>query len=246
MLFVKGIWRLPTFTQDKAENLHHETYIKGFSAENRGVLESNPLRMLLNLAKKVEPLLKSAFPADVKEVAECDQQVVQLLHDEWLHPSNNKLDATVQHYKRKGFPPGFLKALKKFRCKVCTICKGARVYKHTKRVQEKMAKGKAVKGKKQMQVFLELEINEEDYFLHAFREQELHMDYAHLIALGYAKERYYLLFVACGTNFMWAVPTETSMEPEELLQDFMTLSGFRTAKIRVDWEFDASSAFKAF
>eukprot|EP00961_Rhodomonas_salina_P223497 3022188-Rhodomonas_salina.1 len=36
------------------------------------------------------------------------------------------------------------------------------------------------------------------------------------------------------------------MEPEELLLDFMTLSGFRIGKIRVDGEFDASSAFKAF
>eukprot|EP00961_Rhodomonas_salina_P219219 2963554-Rhodomonas_salina.1 len=72
------------------------------------------------------------------------------------------------------------------------------------------------------------------------------MDYAHLIALGYANERYYLLFMAGGTNFMWAAPTKMSMEPEELLQDFMTLSGFRIGKIRVNWEFDASSVFKVF
>eukprot|EP00961_Rhodomonas_salina_P047720 641074-Rhodomonas_salina.1 len=72
------------------------------------------------------------------------------------------------------------------------------------------------------------------------------MDYAHSIALGYANERYYLLFVAGDTNFMWAAPMETRMELEKLLLDFITLSGFRIGKIRVDGEFDTSSAFKAF
>mmetsp|Transcript_18099 Transcript_18099/g.36559 ORF Transcript_18099/g.36559 Transcript_18099/m.36559 type:complete len:114 (-) Transcript_18099:47-388(-) len=36
------------------------------------------------------------------------------------------------------------------------------------------------------------------------------------------------------------------MEPEELLRDFLSVSGVKIGKIRVDGEFDASSAFKAF
>jgi hypothetical protein len=87
--------------------------------------------------------------------------------------------------------------------------------------------------------------SEEDDFVSAF-DEELHMDYAHAISLGYHKERYYLIFVVGGRNFLWATPTTTRMEPEELLRDFLSISGVKIGKIRVDGEFDASAAFKAF
>mmetsp|Transcript_13208 Transcript_13208/g.31021 ORF Transcript_13208/g.31021 Transcript_13208/m.31021 type:complete len:127 (-) Transcript_13208:337-717(-) len=35
-----------------------------------------------------------------------------------------------------------------------------------------------------------------------------------------------LLFVVGGKNFMWATPTTTRMEPEDLLQDFLSISNF--------------------
>eukprot|EP00961_Rhodomonas_salina_P054470 731858-Rhodomonas_salina.1 len=36
------------------------------------------------------------------------------------------------------------------------------------------------------------------------------------------------------------------MQPEELLQDFLTLTNLKVGKVLVDNEFPASSAFKAF
>eukprot|EP00961_Rhodomonas_salina_P075468 1012730-Rhodomonas_salina.1 len=45
------------------------------------------------------------------------------------------MEMIYQWYKRRGFPIGFLKALSKFDCKVCALSKGARVYKHSKRVK---------------------------------------------------------------------------------------------------------------
>eukprot|EP00961_Rhodomonas_salina_P296950 3936809-Rhodomonas_salina.1 len=72
------------------------------------------------------------------------------------------------------------------------------------------------------------------------------MDYAHSISLGYYKERYYLLFVVGGRNFMWATPTSTRMEPEDLLLDFLSVSNLKIGKIRTDNKFTASTKFKAF
>eukprot|EP00961_Rhodomonas_salina_P189546 2557730-Rhodomonas_salina.1 len=72
------------------------------------------------------------------------------------------------------------------------------------------------------------------------------MDYAHSISLGYFKERYYLLFVVGQRNFIWATPTTTRMEPEELLRDFLSVSNLKIGKIRTDNEFTASAKFTAF
>ena len=81
---------------------------------------------------------------------------------------------------------------------------------------------------------------EDDDFVNAFG------DYTHSISLGYHKERYYLVFIVGGRNFLWATPTTTRMEPEQLLRDFLSVSGVKIGKIRVDDEFDASEMFKTF
>eukprot|EP00961_Rhodomonas_salina_P190486 2570099-Rhodomonas_salina.3 len=86
----------------------------------------------------------------------------------------------------------------------------------------------------------------EDDLLTAFGSEELHMDYAHSISLSYFKERYYLLFVVGKRNFMWATPTTTRMEPEELLRDFLAVSNLKIGRIRTDNEFTASAKFTAF
>jgi hypothetical protein len=92
----------------------------------------------------------------------------------------------------------------------------------------------------------EQELSEDD-FANAFGEDhELHIDYAHSISMGYHRERYYLVFVVGGKNFLWAMPTTSRLEPEELLRDFLSVTGVKIGKIRVDGEFDCSEAFKAF
>eukprot|EP00961_Rhodomonas_salina_P236534 3196808-Rhodomonas_salina.1 len=88
---------------------------------------------------------------------------------------------------------------------------------HNKR--HKTTKGDSPKAQTLEQQVLEAEINEiyeDDDLLKAFRSEELHLDFAHSITLEYFKERYYLLFVVGGNNFMWAMPTTSRMEPEDL------------------------------
>mmetsp|Transcript_24318 Transcript_24318/g.49270 ORF Transcript_24318/g.49270 Transcript_24318/m.49270 type:complete len:83 (+) Transcript_24318:842-1090(+) len=39
-----------------------------------------------------------------------------------------------------------------------------------------------------------------------------------------------LVFVVGGINFLWATPTPTKMEPEELLRDFLNVTGLKIGK----------------
>eukprot|EP00961_Rhodomonas_salina_P239438 3234806-Rhodomonas_salina.1 len=137
MIYTKGIWRLPVLTHEKAAALHHDygTYRAGITAENSSVPASNQYRVLLDLANEIEPVRESQQPEDMERVEKIMKQIMQLLHDSWAHPSNTKMERIVRYYCRKGFPwpPGFLAELKHFKCKVCDLCKGALVYKHTKR-----------------------------------------------------------------------------------------------------------------
>eukprot|EP00961_Rhodomonas_salina_P043550 585473-Rhodomonas_salina.2 len=110
------------------------------------VPDSNPYKALLYLAAEVEPQRESTVPADMSKVKEVDKHIMQLIHYCWGHLSNSKMEQIVLFYKRKGFPPGFLKALKHFRCKVCAVAKEGRVYKHTKRMKEKMENNKQRKS----------------------------------------------------------------------------------------------------
>eukprot|EP00961_Rhodomonas_salina_P221112 2989409-Rhodomonas_salina.1 len=64
--------------------------------------------------------------------------------------------------------------------------------------------GDSPKAQSLEQQVLEAEINEisKDYdLLKAFLSEELHLDFAHSITLGYFKEHYYLLFIVGGNNF---------------------------------------------
>eukprot|EP00961_Rhodomonas_salina_P264152 3569943-Rhodomonas_salina.1 len=125
MIYVKGIWGLPVLTREKAVALHHGTYIAGLTVENSCVSAQNPYQALLELANEIELLRESKQPADMELVEKVSKEIMQLLHDSWEHPSNTKMERIVSYYKQKGFPPGFLAELNHFKCKVCTICKGA-------------------------------------------------------------------------------------------------------------------------
>eukprot|EP00961_Rhodomonas_salina_P130912 1762271-Rhodomonas_salina.2 len=90
------------------------------------------------------------------------------------------------------------------------------------------------------------DIESEDDLLKAFTLDELHLNFAHSITLGYFNEQHYLLFVVGGRNFMWAKPTTTRMEQEDLICDFIAVSGLKIGCICTDNEFTASTEFKAF
>eukprot|EP00961_Rhodomonas_salina_P275900 3727070-Rhodomonas_salina.1 len=48
-------------------------------------------------------------------------------------------------------------------------------------------------------------------------ERTLHIDHAHTIALGHGNEGYYLIIVVDGVDFLWAAPSVSTSNPEEIL-----------------------------
>jgi hypothetical protein len=79
-------------------------------------------------------------------------------------------------------------------------------------------------------------------------QHRMHIDYAHSITLGRNKEVYYLMIVIDSIDFTWAQPSPTRSEPEDLIHDFMTLTGIKVGHVRADGagEFAGSSTFKAY
>jgi hypothetical protein len=76
----------------------------------------------------------------------------------------------------------------------------------------------------------------------------MHIDYAHSITLGRNKELYYLIIVIDSIDFTWAQPSPNRSEPEDLIHDFMTLTGIKVGHIRADGagEFARSATFQAY
>ena len=62
-------------------------------------------------------------------------------------------------------------------------------------------------------------------------DNDIFIDFAHTIALGYHNEKYYLVMVIRGVDFLWASPTTTQSRPEELLQEFVTLTRIKIRRI---------------
>eukprot|EP00961_Rhodomonas_salina_P222027 3002560-Rhodomonas_salina.1 len=143
MIFNKGIWRLPTLTHQKAADLHHHKYVSSLKGSRTCVADTNPYSVLLELAYETEPDHQSTDPVDIENVSTINKKIMQMIHDKWVHPYNTKMERIVSYYKRRGFPPGFLRVLHHFKCKVCACYKSVRVYKHTKCMKEKMANTKA-------------------------------------------------------------------------------------------------------
>jgi hypothetical protein len=90
-----------------------------------------------------------------------------------------------------------------------------------------------------------------DDFVRAFEVQDelmdMHVDYAHTIAMGYHRERYYLVIVIGRVDFLWASPTGTKNNPESLLEDFLRVTRIKIRRIRMDdaGELSRSATFKA-
>jgi hypothetical protein len=64
-------------------------------------------------------------------------------------------------------------------------------------------------------------------------QHRMHIDYAHSITLGRNKEFYYLIIVIDSIDFTWAQPSPNRSEPEDLIHDFMTLTGIKVGHIRL-------------
>ena len=74
----------------------------------------------------------------------------------------------------------------------------------------------------------------------------LHIDYAHTIAIRCKGERYYLMMVVDGVDFMWATASRHKSNPEALLEDFLRNTGISIGKIRMDdaGELSRSASFQ--
>lgn len=148
MVYDNGKWRLPMLTANRAAAMVAAEKLKTLSATTSHVSATNPWQHLLDTALAVEPLRDSPDPVDVAMVTEVDRRAIQHLHNKWCHPSNTKMEEIYKYYRQKGFPKGFLEALKTFRCKICDLCKGARNYRTTKRMAEQKKKTQTAKKDK--------------------------------------------------------------------------------------------------
>ena len=79
-------------------------------------------------------------------------------------------------------------------------------------------------------------------------KHRMHIDFANSITLGRMKERYYLIIVVDSIDFTWAQTSTTRSEPEDLLHEFITMTGIRISSIRMDGagEFRKSTSFTAY
>ena len=64
-----------------------------------------------------------------------DQEAMQLVHDMWCHPGNDKMGQIYRARRGRGFPRGFITKLRKFQCAACAVSKRTRCYRHSKRVK---------------------------------------------------------------------------------------------------------------
>jgi hypothetical protein len=51
-----------------------------------------------------------------------------------------------------------------------------------------------------------------------------HIDHAHFISIGRLGEKYYLMIVIDGIDFLWPQTCQTRTHPEDLLHEFLTMS----------------------
>ncbi len=65
-------------------------------------------------------------------------------------------------------------------------------------------------------------------------QHRMHIDYAHSITLGRNKEQYYLMIVIDSIDFTWAQSSPNRSEHEDLIHDFITLTGIKLGHVRAD------------
>jgi len=65
---------------------------------------------------------------------------MQLVHDMWCHPGNDKMEQIFKARRGRGFPRGFITKLRKFHCATCAVSKRTRRYRRSKRVKVAAAK----------------------------------------------------------------------------------------------------------
>jgi hypothetical protein len=114
MIFGENLWRLPMWS-DPVRYKNDQT-----SPTNRNTLA------LVPTAAALEALAQPSLP---------DQEAMQLVHDMWCHPGNDKMEQIYKARRGRGFPRGFITQLRKFHCATCAVSKRTRRYRRSKRVK---------------------------------------------------------------------------------------------------------------
>jgi hypothetical protein len=119
MIFGDNLWRLPMWS-DPVRYTNDQT-----SPTNRNTLA------LVPTAAALEALAQPSLP---------DQEAMQLVHDMWCHPGNDKMEQIYKARRGRGFPRGFITQLRKSHCATCAVSKRTRRYRRSKRVKVAAAK----------------------------------------------------------------------------------------------------------
>ena len=162
----------------------------------------------------------------------------------WCFPSKNIHAKIFEKYKDQvGFPKDFIWKLERHKDPTVAVSLGARAYRTSKRVQERGIHKFTSKTAPLLDGDIARAITAQD-----LTKLGLHIDYAHAISLGYAKEKYYLILVVDGIDFVWGQTCTTRSSPEDLIQEFLTMTNLKVSSVRFDGaqEFGKSHSFKAY
>ncbi len=91
MIFGDNLWRLPLWSDPVRYTNDHTSPIK------RNTLAFVPT------AATLKALAQPSFP---------DQEVMQLVHDMWCHPGNDKMEEIYKARRGRGLPRGFITKLR--------------------------------------------------------------------------------------------------------------------------------------
>ena len=71
-----------------------------------------PSGLVLRAGRRWRALAQPSLP---------DQEAMQLVHDMWCHPGNDKMEQIYKAKRGRGFPRGFITQLRKFHCATCAV-----------------------------------------------------------------------------------------------------------------------------
>ena len=114
MIFGSNLWRLPMWSDPVR-----------YTNDQTSTTKGNTLA-LVPTAAALEAFAQPAFP---------DQESMQLVHDMWCHPGNDKMEQIYKARRGRGFPRGFITKLPKFQCATCAVSERTRRYRRSKRVK---------------------------------------------------------------------------------------------------------------
>jgi hypothetical protein len=170
-----------------------------------------------------------------------------------LCPTYSVRHLQIYHkYKGQGvpFPPDFRAMLPRYRDPTIGVSLGAREYRTSRRVKRH---GSQKQGSPPVagDATLPSELPQENQdVLKKLREMKLgaHIDHAHSISIGRLGEKHYLMIVIDGIDFVWSQTCQVQTIPEDLLDEFLTMSHLKISTIRFDdaSEFGKISSFIAY